>query len=28
MLKTKEPISIWYLIGLLLTLYGVLIPGA
>ena len=28
MLKPKESISIWYFIGLLLTVYGVLIMGA
>jgi H+/Cl- antiporter ClcA len=28
MSNPKEPISIWYFIGLLLTVYGVLIMGA
>ena len=28
MAKTKEPISIWYFVGVLLTIYGVLILGA
>jgi hypothetical protein len=28
MSKTTQPISIWYFIGLLLTVYGVLITGA
>ena len=28
MANTKEPISIWYFVGLLLTVYGVLILGA
>jgi len=28
MSKQKKPISIWYFIGLLLTVYGVLILGA
>ena len=28
MTKQKEPISIWYFVGLILTIYGVLIMGA
>jgi len=28
MTKQKEPISIWYFIGLVLTIYGVMILGA
>jgi len=27
MAKTKEPISIWYFVGVLLTIYGVMILG-
>ncbi len=28
MSETKKPIAIWYFIGLLLTIYGVLVLGA
>lgn len=28
MAEKKEPISIWYFVGLMLTIYGVLILGA
>jgi drug/metabolite transporter (DMT)-like permease len=28
MSEKKEPISIWYFVGILLTIYGVLIAGA
>jgi hypothetical protein len=28
MAEHKEPVSIWYFVGLLLTVYGVLIMGA